>query len=129
MRPRADPDRGRARRSLNLLVRTLARPYRAASRVVSRLRVVAVAAASAIAPGSASRSPLAGLGGMGSRLVILKERHEEMLRASGGADAVEWLAIDAQVKAVQRTPVDRISPAEVDALMTAMDEWGRRRAR
>ena len=70
-----------------------------------------------------------GLGGMGSRLVILKERHEELLRASGGAEAVEWLAIDAQVKAVQRTPVDRISPAEEDALMTARAAWGRRRPR
>ena len=106
-------------------MRAVARPFRAASRVVSRLRVVAVAVASAIAP----ERDAASVGGMLSRLVILKERHEEVLRASRGMDAAEWMAIDARVKAVQGTPVDRLSPVEMDALMTAMDGWTRRRAR
>jgi hypothetical protein len=123
MRPRADPDRGRARSSLDPLVRTLARPYRAASGVASRLRRVAVAVIHALAPAAE------GGGAMPSRLVLLKERHEDLLRENRGGGAAEWLEIETRVSAMQRTPVARISPVEMDALMTAMDEWMRRRAR
>ena len=125
VRPPADPEPGRARRSLDHLLRAVARPYRAASRVASRLRAVGVGVAAVIAPGS----EVVAVAAMLSRLVLLKERHEEALRADRGADAVEWMAIDARAKAVQGTPVDRISPVEMDALMTALDGWTRRCAR
>ena len=87
--------------------------------------MVGVGVASVIAPGSDVGAVAAMLG----RLVLLRERHEKVLRADRGVDAVEWMAIDARVKAVQDTPLDRISPVEMDALRTAMDEWTRRRAR
>jgi hypothetical protein len=102
----------------------MARPYRAARRVAFKLRVLAGSVAAVIVPARPDS-----IGAMGSRLVVLKERYEEALRESTGRDSVEWMAIEARVNALKGTPSARVSPREVDALMTAMDEWTRRRSR
>jgi hypothetical protein len=94
------------------------RPYAA----LDRLEAVVWAALTVVRRSSRAEAAHAFVA---SRVVLLKERHDEALRANEGVVTPPWLALERRLRVLETTPLARVAEDELDALLTALEGWRR----